>query len=138
MQWRSFNKGKYSLLLVLILAITVMGSACGAANEVSKEITKNGVTFKITVSPYPIAAMQNEHILVSVKQNGHPAPIQKITANVSMKDMNMKDNLTLTKASEGVFQSDYQFSMSGNWYVDVHAVSSGHEIDLELPVKVSH
>lgn len=137
MQWRSFKKERYLLLLVLMLGITVMGSACGTANEFSKEITKNGVTFKITVSPYPIASMQNEHIQVSVERNGHPAPIQKISANASMKDMSMKDNLSLTKASEGDFQSDYQFSMSGSWDVNVHAISSGHKIDLDLPVKVS-
>jgi hypothetical protein len=120
-----------------MLGITVVGSACGNANDVSKEITKNGVTFKVTVSPSPIVSMQNEHIQVSVEQNGHAASIQKITADASMKDMSMNDHLALTKTSEGDFQSDYQFSMSGNWDVAVHVVSSSHEIDFNLPVKVS-
>jgi hypothetical protein len=136
MQGRIVNKGKYLWMLVLMLGGTVVGSACGPADGNSKEITKNGVTFKVTVSPSPIVSMQNEHIQISVEQKGHPASIQKISANASMKDMSMKDNLILTETSKGEFQSDYQFSMSGNWDVDIHAVNSGHDIDLELPVKV--
>lgn len=136
MQWRRVRKGKYLWMLVLILGVTVAGAACGTADGISKEITKDGVTFKVTVSPSPIVSMQNEHIQISVEQKGHPAPIQQITANASMKDMSMNDKLTLTKTSEGDFRSDYQFSMSGNWNVDIHAANSGHKIDLEIPMKV--
>jgi hypothetical protein len=113
----SMRKTKWVAISMLFTASILSG--CGAKGT-TQTVHTNNIDISISLSPTPIAMMQDETFTVLFSKNGKAVDVKNVFIEMVMPSMAMNDKVEPSEITPGKFQGSYRFSMNGNWNEEIH------------------
>jgi hypothetical protein len=125
----------WALILVFVLMCAL--ASCGRMQR-ANPTTQDGYTVTLAVEPSP-AAMGPATLAVTLEdQTGQPVDGARLDMEANMSHAGMVPVLASTAESHaGLYRVPLQWTMAGDWYVDVNfTLPGGQHVTRRFPVQV--
>lgn len=126
------------LLFVAVALFAVSGLAgCGRAQNAAG-VTQDSFTVTFAVEPAAPVIGDGELVITLKDPQGQPVSDARLAVEANMSHAGMAPvNAEATGGTDGVYRVPLQWTMAGDWYVDVKfTLSDGQSVRRRFPVQV--
>lgn len=122
---------------LVVIVIGLIGAGCGRMQAAATPV-QDGFVMALDVQPSPPVVGGGQLVVTLTDPAGSPVADARLTVEGNMSHAGMKPSFgTVTAAADGRYTVAIQWTMAGDWYVDITAtLADGRTIARRFPLTV--
>lgn len=122
---------------LVVVVVGLIGAGCGRMQAVATPV-QDGFVMTLDAQPSPPVVGDGQLVVTLTDPVGRPVADARLTVEGNMSHAGMKPSFgTVTAAADGRYTIAIQWTMAGDWYVDIKAtLADGRVIGRRFPMTV--